>query len=227
VAPPKRHVDLNRWGTIVRRLALAVERSDTTVLLLTDTLAHRAMPLPVAMRIELEHVQVFAEGIHGIAKTIESESPLASISTLRPRGASRGGGELLQGSLLQERLLQEDGERSSPRRISTHDSLARDAGLASGAGALSDRGALASELRSHVMLRIAKERRGRITEAVPVSFERDRRAAGERRAPFEEGRSELDPFEEGRSELDPFEQDPFGLEALVAASAHAEEARSR
>lgn len=44
---------LDRWATTVRRLALAVERSPTTVLLVTDARAHRAMPLPVAMRLEL------------------------------------------------------------------------------------------------------------------------------------------------------------------------------
>jgi recombination protein RecA len=47
---------LDRWVTIVRRLALAVEGSDTTVLLLTDASASRAMPLPAAMRIELERL---------------------------------------------------------------------------------------------------------------------------------------------------------------------------
>lgn len=49
-------VRLERWVTIVRRLALAVEGSDTTVLLLTDASASRAMPLPTAMRIELDRV---------------------------------------------------------------------------------------------------------------------------------------------------------------------------
>jgi recombination protein RecA len=47
-------VRLDRWGTVVRRLALAVERTDTAVLLVTDALAPRSMPLPVAMRLELE-----------------------------------------------------------------------------------------------------------------------------------------------------------------------------
>jgi recombination protein RecA len=44
---------LDRWATTVRRLALAVERSPTTVLLITDARAHRTMSLPVAMRLEL------------------------------------------------------------------------------------------------------------------------------------------------------------------------------
>lgn len=45
---------LERWVNVVRRLALAVEHTDTTVLLSTDTLAHRPLPLPVALRLELE-----------------------------------------------------------------------------------------------------------------------------------------------------------------------------
>ncbi|UQA55817.1 recombinase A [Polyangium aurulentum] len=47
---------LDRWVNVVRRLALAVEGSDTTLLLLTDAAASRAMPLPTAMRIELERL---------------------------------------------------------------------------------------------------------------------------------------------------------------------------
>ncbi len=47
------HVRLDRWGTVVRRLSLAVERTDTTVVLLTDRSAPRAMPLPVALRLEV------------------------------------------------------------------------------------------------------------------------------------------------------------------------------
>lgn len=45
---------LDRWSTPVRRLALAAEGGDTTVLLLTDRYAARSTPLPVAMRLELE-----------------------------------------------------------------------------------------------------------------------------------------------------------------------------
>lgn len=46
-------VRLERWPTVVRRLAIAVERSDTTIVLLTDMTAPRALPLPVSMRLEL------------------------------------------------------------------------------------------------------------------------------------------------------------------------------
>lgn len=44
---------LDRWPNVVRRLALAVEDAATTVVLLTDETAHRSLPLPVAMRVEL------------------------------------------------------------------------------------------------------------------------------------------------------------------------------
>ncbi len=47
-------VALERWSTVVRRLAIAIEHTDTTVLLLTDRLQHRVMPLPVALRLEVD-----------------------------------------------------------------------------------------------------------------------------------------------------------------------------
>ena len=47
-------ISLDRWGTVVRRLALAVERADTTILLLTDSAQRRALPLPVSLRLEVE-----------------------------------------------------------------------------------------------------------------------------------------------------------------------------
>lgn len=42
------------WLRAARKLSIAVEKGDTTVLLLTDARAERPAPLPVAMRIELE-----------------------------------------------------------------------------------------------------------------------------------------------------------------------------
>jgi recombination protein RecA len=47
-------VRLDRWVNPVRRLAMAVEGMETTVILLTDALAPRALPLPVALRLEVE-----------------------------------------------------------------------------------------------------------------------------------------------------------------------------
>ncbi len=47
-------VRLDRWVNPVRRLAMAVEGTGTTVILLTDALAQRALPLPVALRVEVE-----------------------------------------------------------------------------------------------------------------------------------------------------------------------------
>jgi recombination protein RecA len=45
---------LDRWVSAVRRLALAVEGTPSTVILLTDLLAPRAVPLPVALRLEID-----------------------------------------------------------------------------------------------------------------------------------------------------------------------------
>ncbi len=47
------HVALAKWPRIVRRLALAVEGTAASVLLITDGSATRGLPLPVAQRIEL------------------------------------------------------------------------------------------------------------------------------------------------------------------------------
>lgn len=46
-------VALGSWSRIVRRLAVALEGTGNSVLLLTDATAHRPLPLPVATRIEL------------------------------------------------------------------------------------------------------------------------------------------------------------------------------
>lgn len=45
--------ELGRFGRVVRRLSMAVDGTDKSVLLLTDAEQPRALPLPVAQRIEL------------------------------------------------------------------------------------------------------------------------------------------------------------------------------
>lgn len=52
---PGRHANLSlaKWPRIVRRLALAIEGSQRSVILITDGSVARSMPLPVAQRIEL------------------------------------------------------------------------------------------------------------------------------------------------------------------------------
>jgi recombination protein RecA len=47
-------VRLDRWPTVVRRLALAVEGTETIVVLLTDLAVARGLPLPVSLRLEVE-----------------------------------------------------------------------------------------------------------------------------------------------------------------------------
>lgn len=44
---------LHRWPNVVRRLAIALEGSDTSMVLLTDQSQSRRAGLPVAMRVEL------------------------------------------------------------------------------------------------------------------------------------------------------------------------------
>ena len=46
-------VSLGAWGRVVRRLSMAVDGTKRSVLLITDAKQPRALPLPVAQRIEL------------------------------------------------------------------------------------------------------------------------------------------------------------------------------
>lgn len=48
------HISLSPWPRLVRRLALEVDGTRRSVLLLTETAAARTLPLPVAQRIEIE-----------------------------------------------------------------------------------------------------------------------------------------------------------------------------
>ena len=48
------NVALAAWPRVVRRLAMASEESSSTVLLITDAEARRPLPLPVALRLELQ-----------------------------------------------------------------------------------------------------------------------------------------------------------------------------
>lgn len=52
---------MERWINTVRRIAIAIEGSDTSVLLLTDASVPRSATLPVAMRLELD--VVFKRGV--------------------------------------------------------------------------------------------------------------------------------------------------------------------
>jgi recombination protein RecA len=51
------NVPLGSWPRIVRRLALALQETQSTALLITDSTARRPLTLPVAQRIELERSQ--------------------------------------------------------------------------------------------------------------------------------------------------------------------------
>jgi len=51
-----RFESMETWSKVARRLALSLEKTPTTLFLLTRTEAHRPLALPVAMRLELENV---------------------------------------------------------------------------------------------------------------------------------------------------------------------------
>ena len=51
-----RFESMEAWSKVVRRLALTLEKTPTTLFLLTRTEAHRPLSLPVAMRLELENL---------------------------------------------------------------------------------------------------------------------------------------------------------------------------
>jgi hypothetical protein len=51
-----RFESMETWSKVARRLALSLEKTPTTLFLLTRAEAHRPLSLPVAMRIELENV---------------------------------------------------------------------------------------------------------------------------------------------------------------------------
>lgn len=86
---------LASWSTAVRRVSLAAEGSDTAVILLTDRAALRPLPLPVALRLELDQtgpdkllVRVAKERRGhlreplelSVARTIPSISPLSILA---------------------------------------------------------------------------------------------------------------------------------------------------
>lgn len=60
-------VELAPWSSVVRRLALAAEPTDTAVLLLTRAEAPRPLPLPVSLRLEL-HASAPDELVARVAK---------------------------------------------------------------------------------------------------------------------------------------------------------------
>jgi recombination protein RecA len=51
-----RFESMETWSKVTRRLALSLEKTPTTLFLLTRSEAHRPVSLPVAMRLELENV---------------------------------------------------------------------------------------------------------------------------------------------------------------------------
>lgn len=91
-------VALGSWPRIVRRLAMAIDGTQGTVLLLTDRDARRPLPLPVAQRIELMRP---SEGELSVRIAKDRRGRVSSPKTIRwarpdseppPQHAPEGGG---------------------------------------------------------------------------------------------------------------------------------------
>jgi hypothetical protein len=88
-------VELGAWPRVVRRLSMAVDGSAAVVLLMTDAAARRPLPLPVAMRIELQRPSADKLTLR-VAKDKQGRvSSPRSITWARPGGgaAAREGDE--------------------------------------------------------------------------------------------------------------------------------------
>jgi recombination protein RecA len=57
-SPREKHrfESMETWSKVARRLALSLEKTETSLFLLTRAEAHRPVSLPVAMRLELDNV---------------------------------------------------------------------------------------------------------------------------------------------------------------------------
>jgi recombination protein RecA len=86
--------DLSRWVNVVRKLALAIEGGEGTILLLTDRQAARPMPLPVAMRIEVERV---AEDRLSVRVAKDRRGRVTSPVTVALRHGGGASGSTLEG----------------------------------------------------------------------------------------------------------------------------------
>ncbi|MCC6552264.1 MAG: recombinase A [Polyangiaceae bacterium] len=84
--------DLSRWVNVVRKLSLASEGGDGIVLLLTDRQAVRPLPLPVAMRIEVERIAEDRLSIR-VAKDRRGRVTSPVTVALRREGAEGRGAE--------------------------------------------------------------------------------------------------------------------------------------
>lgn len=75
---------------VVRRIAVAIEATDTSVMLLTDASTPRAAPLPTAMRLELDVIARRGELLRGEADGPRSLRAPRPLQTLRIAKERRG-----------------------------------------------------------------------------------------------------------------------------------------
>jgi hypothetical protein len=83
---------MDAWSKVTRRLALAVEKTPTTLFLLTRAEARRTSALPVAMRVELENGGGESLFVRVAKDKLGRVTSPRKIAWTRPRGASRANG---------------------------------------------------------------------------------------------------------------------------------------
>lgn len=79
------NVALAAWPRVVRRLAMAAEESSSTVLLITDAEARRPLPLPVALRLELQRPNLAHLSVRVAKERRGRISPPRTIVWAKPR----------------------------------------------------------------------------------------------------------------------------------------------
>jgi recombination protein RecA len=82
-----RSESMDAWGKVTRRLSLAVEKSPTTVFLLTRSEALRSSALPAAMRVELENSGPDSLSVRVAKEKFGRVTSLRQIVWTRPRSS--------------------------------------------------------------------------------------------------------------------------------------------
>jgi hypothetical protein len=135
------NASLSRWEKIVRRLSVAIQGTATQVILLTDLSARRALPLPVALRLELHRashdrlrVNVAKDKFGRIGRPASIESNVFSLNSIltEPTGgeSSKVGGQL--GAAFEMSELKKCGPRplsAVPQRVAALSSVSVSGGL--------------------------------------------------------------------------------------------------
>ena len=109
-----RSESLEAWSKVARRLALSLEKTPTTLFLLTRAEAHRPLALPVSMRVELENVDAGKLAVRIAKDKYGRVTSPRQIAWTRPQPwsagfAQRGDGEERPNEVAASRLVDPGG----------------------------------------------------------------------------------------------------------------------